>query len=208
MVESEYMAEYEFGLEKIERWARSQSLKLVLEKPLTDAEIDELPLLIKPHFGEITFHVPRSFRAFLKVCSSARLKQNDGYSIETDFWIYEPQKMAEITHDVVHVPEDVAIDEQNGPITTNHLIGFAATDASPDCNWCFRTDRIQKDGEVFVCIHDQDEPVHAKFIESGHDIDPRLAQNGYPSFYEWFKDYVNNICAMKMDHERGWLVKP
>jgi hypothetical protein len=184
--------------------------RLKRRKPLTDAEIDRLPKLIKPHFGKVSFVPPPSYRAFLKEIGPLALEVDEGEDGDHDwcewdriFGIYTPKQVAEITSEVVHVPEDVSYDEDKY-ITTNHLIGFAATDSSLDCTWCFYTDEKRGKDEYPIVFHDQDEPLASKYQETGELVHGKklLAKVlKHDSFGEFFTDYVAKLVKKDIADE-------
>jgi len=180
-------------LNKVKQWATTNNYKLVLGDPLSDAEIDSIPIKIVPHFGTVVFRVPPSFRQFLKIASSAKVvpEEDGGAQPVTPFHIYSVDEIVSINKDKVHVAANVSYDKGN--ITTNHFVGFAEADSN--AIWCFNTESTDGSGEASIYGFDQDDPVNAKYVDNGKWVDEESADPEYANFLEWLDAYVKNICG-------------
>lgn len=115
------------------------------------------------------------------------------------FHIYGPKDIKATTRFTVHVPKDVGLGSDDGPITTNHLLGFAGTDYSPDVTWCFNTSERGRNGEYAILMHDQDEPLSARYIRSGAYIDAKHAKAKHKDLAGWLTAYVDAITKKSPD---------
>lgn len=191
-------------LASLEDWARAKDVRVVLGKPCTPSEVAALPKLFKPRFGTVTFSPPPSYREFLLRWSSWRLKYkvsfDDGSPSEwnflEEFEIYQPKKAASVTRGTVHMPKGTAVNEGEY-LSTNHLIGFAATESSPDCTWCFVTDQPGPRGEYPVVYHDQDEPSAARLLANGKLLDPKRGKPDFEDFPAWLSAQVKQLLKKK-----------
>jgi len=90
------------------------------------------------------------------------------------------------------VPAGVRWKDEQGracTITTDHLVAFAAGPSG--CVWCF--DASAGAGELPVVAHDQDEPMHARDVETGAPVSSRAPD--YPDFMAWLAGQVEALCA-------------
>lgn len=158
---------------------------------LSGAALDAIASSIVPEFGTVQFTPPPSYRRFMAAFGSLRVLDADGEV--AGFCVYTPGEVAEQTRDFVHVPAGVGWEDDDGrecTLTTNHLIAFA--DAGGEARWCFDTEAPGPGGELPVCLHHQDEPLHARSRESGAQVSERA--HDYPDFLSWLIGQVNEFC--------------
>jgi hypothetical protein len=186
------------SLLKLATWAEKHGCRVKLGAPLTAAEIDAIGGSLKPHFGATSFVPPPSYRAFLATASSLKLQVriDDDWETVSELDIYAPKEVARVTRSTVHVPKGVAFDNGRA-ISTNHLVGVAGTRSSPDGTLCFDTRKPDAAGEYPLVFHDQDEPVHAAFLDDGTSPYKGTFKPKAASFGAWFDASVAAIVKKK-----------
>jgi len=198
----DYKKKWTSLIKSIQDRSPKNGLKVSLSKPLQKKDILKIDRLFKPHFGVVSFQPPPSYRDFFTICSSLKIKTKKVYypgteyqsvSWETVFEVYNPPKAAKQTRATVFVPKGVSYEK--GIISTNHLIGFAATEHSPECTWCFDVDRVGAKGEYPVVFHDQDSPFSALYLESGKRVDEKHAKIAFKDFFAWFAETTEKLLA-------------
>lgn len=186
------------SLQKLATWAEKHGCRVKLGPPLTADAIDALGGSLKPHFGTATFVPPPSYRAFLATASSLKLQVPvDGdWETVSELEVYAPKEVQRVTRATVHVPKGVSFADGRA-ISTNHLVGVAGTRSSPDGTLCFDTRKADAAGEYPLVFHDQDEPVHAAFLDDGTSPYKGTFKPKAASFGAWFDASVAAIVKKK-----------
>jgi hypothetical protein len=159
---------------------------------LSAAAIDGIAAAIEPPFGSVEFTPPPSYRKFMAAFGSLRVLDGDGEL--AGFCVYTPAEIAAKTRGFVHVPAGVRWEDEAGrpcTLTTNNLIAFA--DTGGEAKWCFDTAAPGPGGELPVCWHHQDEPLHARSRETGAPVSGRA--HDYPDFLAWLVGQVEEFCS-------------
>ena len=129
----------------------------------------------QPEWGTVTWELPPSYRAFVRLHSSLGVRWGE-HTGHDEYVILDPAGITD-TSCIVYMPEDVSR-EPDQYLSTNHLVPFASG-RDDECAWCFDVSQRGADGEYPVYWHHQDEPV-ARYQRDGSWEDP--AQNEVPEF--------------------------
>jgi hypothetical protein len=156
---------------------------------LPPAAIDGIAAIVPP---AVQFVPPPSYRKFMAAFGSLRALDADGEIVE--FCVYTPKEVAAQTRSYVRIPAGVRWEDEDGrpcTLSTDHLIAFAR--AGVEGRWCFDASAPGSGGELPVCYHHQDEPLHARSRESGAQVSSR--GHDYPDFLAWLIGQVEEFCA-------------
>ncbi len=189
--------------EELQEAVKKQNASLEFTK-LTSEQVVSISKKIPPHFGKFHFTPPPSYEFFLTHFGAFTLKGFD--SIE--FSLLTPTQIAHDTKELVHVPENVQWEYEDGTpgvITTNHLIAFAADDF--ESRWCFYTDSENPDGELSIYLHHQDNPFAAKDINNGNWVNVGAKKPDFENFTSWLKFAVHNYSKGQHWSSGGFIVR-
>lgn len=155
---------------------------------LSSAAIDAIAAVVPP---PVQFSPPPSYRTFMAAFGSLRVLDADGEI--AGFCVYTPKEVAAQTLSYVRIPEGVRWEDEDGrpcTLSTDRLIAFAR--AGVEGRWCFDAGAPGPGGELPVCYHHQDEPLHARSRESGARVSSR--GHDYPDFFAWLIGQVEEFC--------------
>jgi hypothetical protein len=151
--------------------------------------IDGIAAIVPPG---VQFVPPPSYRKFMAAFGSLRALDADGEL--AGFCVYTPKEVASKTRQFVRIPAGVRWEDEDGrpcTLSTDHLLAFA--NAGPEAQWCFDASAPGPGGELPVCYHHQDEPMHARSRESGARVSSR--GHDYPDFLAWLIGQIEEFCA-------------
>lgn len=165
---------------------------LILRRATPLAELDSLCAAIRPHYGEIRWVPPPSFRAALAshgALSATRLVP--AVDRQIGFSLFGSDEIGAANEDLVHMPERVSRDP-GVYLTTNHLVGFASS--GHEAVWCFDVTSADGNGEYPVYYHHQDEP-RARLLATGAWESPADATPDFMSFAQWLETMTAGLTA-------------
>lgn len=160
---------------------------------LSPAAIDGIAAIVPP---AVQFVPPPSYRKFMAAFGSLRVLDADGEV--AGFCVYTPKEVAEQTRNYVRIPAGVRWEDEDGrpcTLSTDHLVAFAREGV--EGRWCFDASAPGPGGELPVCYHHQDEPLHARSRESGARVSSR--GHDYPDFLAWLIGQIEEFCAPPRD---------
>lgn len=197
-------------LDRLNAWAGEQeNLQLILGPALSDREIDKIPSLIKrtdipDRYSPDEFRIPDSYRAFLRICSFARLGGLDGERewIYPLFHIYSPGELAEAR---AWTPADEYCEDER-EVSTTEFIAFADGGLGIERNyWCFYTGQT-KGTELPIYFLDNDhELLIAKYLNSDGSrewLDPKYKEPSFLDFGTWLERLVDWTVKEPFDESR------
>lgn len=158
----------------------------------TPVDSEELHAAIRPHYGELRWTAPPSFRAVLAThgaFSATRLVP--ALDCEVGFSLLGPDAIGSANEDLVHMPERVSRDP-GVYLTTNHLVGFASS--GHEAMWCFDVTCADTDGEYPIYYHHQDEP-RARLVATGAWENPEDREPDFVSFAQWLEVMTAALTA-------------
>ncbi len=146
-------------------------------------------LRTEPHFGEITWTPPASYRAALAAGLVSANRPLPSLDVTRGFELLGPDQFTGKNADLVHLPEGVSR-ERGVVLSTNHLVGFAT--AANEAVWCFDVSAPGADGEYPIYYHHQDEP-RARVLATGEWDAP--TQPDFESFTQWLETMTAGLVA-------------
>jgi hypothetical protein len=174
-------------IDALERAAAARGLRFADAPPATADQIERRETGLDPHFGELRWKLPPSYRALLGRANRLTCLDEDDRGIQ----IVSDEEMVGLNQDLVHMPEGVSRDE-GVFLTTNHLVGFAAT--RYEAVWCFDVSAPDADGEYPVYYHHQDEP-RARILTTGEWELPEDAAPDFRTFADWLAALADALLA-------------
>jgi hypothetical protein len=193
--------------------AHAQSMGLSLDVlRIKPKQVDAISGALQPHFGEVLFTPPPSYRMFLteigvpQVCESETVEFKEGL-----FTLVLPEDIPEDAADLVFVPQGVEVEPMEGGqpqvISTNHLVPFAC-DGDSEQRWCFVVDPSAPQGEYRVAMHHQDDPYLAKVVSTGAWLNPGVVEWAtehrlmFANFETWWTAYAARF--LRLTPENCW----
>ncbi|AKF85141.1 hypothetical protein SAMN05443572_11336 [Myxococcus fulvus] len=199
-MDEETQAHYRRLLAEVEAWAKGFGGRLVLGPPVSEEDLALLPELLGTSATSVA-PLPSGLLDFWRLCGFARVEvlraEDDAEPVWTalpaNFRVYSPDEvMASLSQ--VRIPAGVTRDRH--PITTEHLIPFAAANRLPqDVQWCIATSGGGLKAPVLVRNH-MDELAWACFQDSGRFVWETEGQRPgavFDSFLDWLDAYARDV---------------
>jgi hypothetical protein len=205
-------------LTKLERWVAKQpkGVRLVKGKPMSDAQIDRIPALLKQFpfslptpYDPKRFVIPAGYRALLRRCGGVRLEvredDDDDFEPYGPFHIFRPGSCAK-AHMGASGPTlcdswSVSGTEMDGrEITTTELVSFATIGHSVEASrWCFY---LGGKGALTIFEESNDyECLAGRYVDDGTPLS-KAYRPMFPSFDRWFATTIAAITKQPLDLER------
>ncbi|RKG56378.1 hypothetical protein D7X30_22620 [Corallococcus sp. AB011P] len=204
MSEQSVQPRYRALLADVEQWAKGFGGRLVLGPPVSEEDLELLPELLggPPPAGGSA--LAPGLREFWRLHAFARVEvpraeegeQAVWTALPANFRVYSPDEVLESLA-LVRIPSGVTLD--NRPITTSHLVPFAAAYLLPrDIQWCIATSGGDLKAPTLVLNH-MGELAWACFQDTRRFV---WEQRGhapshvFDTFLDWFESYVRDIRAL------------
>ncbi|MGY3684794.1 hypothetical protein [Streptomyces sp. TE33382] len=210
MIESTAVSD---SLARLQEWcARQKGIRLVLGPPLDDNRIDALPYEIderypwklRPPYRPDDFAIPAGYRAFLRICSYARIEEQeeDGcWSVYEPVNIFSPDELCKGRSFT-----DAGTTVRDREIQTSFLIAFATAGYDLEASrWCFCTDGdvAHQEGELPILLEYNDyECDLAKYVDTGEWLNAAASTPAALSFTQWLDALVTEVTSRPFDPER------
>lgn len=155
------------------------------------SDFSALAALVKPHFGDLSWVPPPSYCSALRAWGPFAARRHiEALDADVGFELLDPDVIASVNEDVVHIPEGVSR-HKGIYLSTNHLVGFA--EAGGEAVWCFDVTQ-GNGGEYPVYYHHQDAP-RARIVGSGAWEEPKNAAPDFESFTQWLEVMTAALTA-------------